>query len=184
MFTKITGYTVEDFQVLRAWFYKAYPDPEYRKTVIDALKKDSLKEGVGGDFEFKVTCKDGTEKDIGFRTTYLEDRSISVLTDFTYRNRAELALRETERLKGVFQMAGAVCHEMNQPMQAILGNSELLMLNIEENDPLFHRLKKINDQIERMGIITQKLAGITIYETKDYLNDKIIDIDKAGAQSD
>jgi len=180
MFTKITGYTVEDFQVWRDWFHKAYPDSEYRKTVIDALKKDSMKEGVGGDFEFKVTCKDGTEKDIGFRTTYLEDRRISVLTDLTDRNRAGLAIRESERLTGVIEMAGTVCHEMNQPMQAILGYSELLMLNIKENDPLFHRLKRIKDKIERMGTITQKLAGVTKYETKDYLNDKIIDIDKAG----
>lgn len=97
-FTNITGYTLEDIPIGREWFKKAYPDPAYRKKVIKAWKKDmnTAQEGRGVDVEFKVTCKDGQEKDIEFRTTYLKDYSITVLNDVTKRKQAEKALKESE----------------------------------------------------------------------------------------
>jgi hypothetical protein len=42
-------------------------------------------------------------------------------------------------------------------------------------------IDKLTAQIERMRDITDKLQGVTRYETKDYAgNTKIIDIDKAS----
>ena len=35
-------------------------------------------------------------------------------------------LLEEEKLRGVLEMAGAICHELNQPMQAISGYADLL----------------------------------------------------------
>ena len=49
-----------------------------------------------------------------------------ILNDVSDRKRAEKALRESERMKGVLEMAGAVCHELNQPLQSILWYFELL----------------------------------------------------------
>ncbi len=78
-------------------------------------------------------------------------------------------------------MAGAICHELNQPMQAVSGYAELLAGGISENDPQNEDIKKIKAQIDRMGTITKKLMRITRYETKAYLEgSKIIDIDKAS----
>lgn len=85
-----------------------------------------------------------------------------------------------ERLHGVLEMAGAVSHEMNQPLQAVSGISELMLLDILEDNPLYEHIRKIKEQIIRMGDITKKLMSITTYKTKDYVGDlKIIDIDKA-----
>lgn len=89
-------------------------------------------------------------------------------------------LAEKEKLNGVIEMAGAVCHEMNQPMQIVLGLSELLLMDIREDNPLYKNIQEIKDQIDRMGGITKKLMNITIYETKSYLKGNIIDIDKAS----
>lgn len=91
-------------------------------------------------------------------------------------------LAEKEKLNGVIEMAGAVCHEMNQPMQVVLGLSEFLLMDIREDNPLYKNIQKIKDQIDRMGGITKKLMNITIYETKSYLKGKIIDIDKASKE--
>jgi len=96
-FTQITGYAIEDIPTGRDWFQKAYPDPEYKKKVIDAWKTDREKIGIGVDRHFSITCKDGTVKDIEFRITFLESWSITVLNDITIRIRAEEAMRESER---------------------------------------------------------------------------------------
>ena len=77
-------------------------------------------------------------------------------------------------------MAGAVCHELIQPLQSILGHSELLMMDVDENDPSYGQLNVIIEQIERMRDITQKLQQITKYKTKNYLAETIIDIEKAA----
>jgi len=85
------------------------------------------------------------------------------------------------RLEGVLEMAGAVCHEMSQPMQIILGNSDLLLKHMSENNKLYDKINKIREGIDRMRAITSKIKSITKYETKDYIGDiKIIDIEKAS----
>jgi CheY-like chemotaxis protein len=90
-------------------------------------------------------------------------------------------LLEEEKLKAVLEMAGAVCHELNQPMQTVAGYAQILIMNTDPEDPLAARVEKIKQQIDRMGKITRKLTRITRYETKDYiLGKKIIDIDKAS----
>ena len=90
-------------------------------------------------------------------------------------------LVEDEKLKGVLEMAGAVCHELNQPMQAGLGYSELLLMDAPREKALYSTVKKIRKQINRMSKITAKLMQITRYESKDYIaGTRIIDIDKAS----
>ena len=39
--------------------------------------------------------------------------------------------------------AGAVCHELNQPLQVVSGFSEMLLLETNENDKNYETLKTI-----------------------------------------
>ena len=92
------------------------------------------------------------------------------------------SLIEKEKLKGIVEIAGAICHELNQPMQVVLGHTELLMMDVPEDAPLYASVEAIKAQIERMGSITQKLMTITQYKTKDYLKGKIVDLEKASEE--
>jgi len=95
----------------------------------------------------------------------------------------QAALAEKEKLQGVIETAGAVCHEMNQPMQVISGLSELLMMDIEDDNPFYKKIEGIQEQIKRMAEITMKLMRITKYKAKDYLKSKIVDIDRSSTES-
>ena len=92
-------------------------------------------------------------------------------------------LRERGKLQGVLEMAGAVCHELNQPLQSVSGFSELLMMDLDENDARYDTLGKIKMGIDRIGELTRKIMNITHYRAKSYLNDKtrIVDIEKASS---
>jgi len=92
------------------------------------------------------------------------------------------SLIEKEKLKGIIEIAGAVCHELNQPMQVVLGYTELLMMDVPQDAPLYASVQAIKSQIERMGTITKKLMSITQYKTKDYLKGKIVDLEKASEE--
>jgi PAS domain S-box-containing protein len=89
-------------------------------------------------------------------------------------------LKKTERVFTAIETAGGICHEMNQPLQVILGNLELLKLKIGEDDPNIKLINTILSQTEKIGMITKKLTHITRYETKKYVKGTIFDIDRSS----
>ena len=91
---------------------------------------------------------------------------------------------QRERLQGVLEMAGAVCHELNQPMQVIVAYCGLLLRDISYDNALYAYIEKIQEQVDRMEQVTQKLMGVKTYQTKEYIEGiKVIDIDKASRMS-
>lgn len=99
----------------------------------------------------------------------------------TELNHAESRRTEHQRLQGVVEMAGAVCHELNQPIQTISGFAELMMMKADENDPLLAYARKIKQQVDRMGKITGRLMNVTAYRTKSHDTlTRIIDIEEAA----
>jgi sigma-B regulation protein RsbU (phosphoserine phosphatase) len=90
-------------------------------------------------------------------------------------------LMQREKLSGVLEMAGATCHEFNQPMQVISGYCELLLKQGAEDSRFYDQVCKIMEAVESMIKVTRKLQSITRYETREYIKgSKIIDIDKAS----
>jgi len=104
------------------------------------------------------------------------------ISDISWRKKAETELLQKEKLQAVIETAGAVCHELNQPMQiAVMDLIELSQTQEGCVEAVKTRLEKIKKQFDSMRDITRKLMRITRYETRDYVEgEKIIDIDKAA----
>ena len=101
------------------------------------------------------------------------------------RKKAEKEKLERQKFKGALEMAGAVCHELNQPLQSVLIYSELMLTGVAKDHLMHGYLNSIIEQIRRMGDITKKLMKITTYETKEYIQGrKILDIHKASIDID
>jgi len=157
--------------------YSATRDYDYAGQAI----YDSLMTHGTADYEIDVVKKDGTlfPAHIRINCTDNDDPmawTIATVTDISQRKAVEEETYERERLQGVLEMAGAVCHEINQPLQAILGYSELLLLG-PEPDIAKKNLDSIKSQASRLGEITKRLSNITRYKTIEYPgNTKIVDI--------
>jgi len=107
----------------------------------------------------------------------------TVFSDITARKTAEFNRLRQEKLQGALETAGGVCHELNQPLMAASGYTELLLMDVKENDRIYKKLVKIGDSIDRMTRITQKLMNITRYESRTYVGgSKIIDLDKSSPE--
>lgn len=118
----------------------------------------------------------------GYVVKPFETRSLVAAIEIAlHRHRSETERIYREKLQAVLETTGAVCHELNQPMMALSGHTELLMNTLDPGDPIYLQIAKIKAQVERMGTITQKLLGITRYETRDYVKGtRIVDIDKSS----
>jgi len=82
-------------------------------------------------------------------------------------------------------MAGAICHELNQPLYVVSGYSEMLLQDMDENDPHAETIRTIKTEVDRIGEITRKIMHITQYRTKDYLGGRqaIVDIQESSADA-
>ena len=122
------------------------------------------------------------QEPFGYVVKPFETRSLMVSIEIAlHRHRSESERIYREKLQAVLETAGAICHELNQPMMAISGHTELLLDTLDAGDPVFKKIEKIKSQVERMSAITKKLMGITRYETKDYVKgDRIVDIEKSS----
>ncbi len=102
---------------------------------------------------------------------------VKVAENITESKKAEQEKIKAEKLQSVLEMAGTVSHELNQPLQIILGYSELLKEKLAENDKFKKQLEHIISNITRIVEITEKIKNITEYKVKHYLdNTNIIDI--------
>ena len=102
------------------------------------------------------------------------------MTDVTQRKESEKIITEKDRLQGALELSRAVCHEMTQPLMSVLGYFDLILLDMPADDTNYSRICKIQTQLERMSGITKKLMNISTYQTKDYLNEKILDLSESS----
>lgn len=153
----------------------------YQREELAAVEKTGLHT-----FEAQVQQADGRRRDYLFSIAPLTDMrgrfsgSVTVLSDLTEKNRAARDRMQKEKLQGVLETTGAVCHELNQPLQSLSGYTEIMLAKTGHPE-LRVLLEKIMTQIERMRDITDKLQGVTRYEATEYVgNTRIIDIHKAS----
>jgi len=105
---------------------------------------------------------------------------IGVGLDITDRKKVHAEKLNREKLQAVVETAGAICHELNQPLQVIMASLDLLLMSAKDEN-MSRRLKTIDKEIERITGITAKLQQTTRYEIKKYLKENtILDIDKTS----
>ena len=104
------------------------------------------------------------------------------------RIRAQLRIRRlqeqllrAERWRVLLETAGAVAHEMSQPLTAIMGNLELLLMRLPAEDSARPAVQRIFENGERAVELLRKLQRIESYELKDYPGTTgILDIERSS----
>ena len=146
------------------------------------LIQSGLKQSGRADFDYELVKADGAR----FKAHLIVTRSgkpaggiIGTIADLSQLETAREERLEKERLQGVLEMAGAICHEINQPLQTILGYTALI--DSSDTVPL-KAMGQIKSQADRIAKITNRLSRITRYKTISYPGDAtIVDIWGASA---
>jgi len=100
-FTELFGYTIQDMPTKETWFETAYPDKDYRNTIISSWKKysnEDIKVGEVNTTTRIARCKDGKDKIVNIRTVVLADgKQFATYSDITARAKAENAIKLSEK---------------------------------------------------------------------------------------
>ena len=85
-----------------------------------------------------------------------------------------------ERLKVLLQMAGAMAHELNQPLMSLLGNIDLIRMTQDDPTKLTARLNNVEAAGQRMADIVRRIQTIGSDEVIPYPGgSSIINFDQA-----
>ncbi len=140
--------------------------PEDRELVTAAFD-DSVQNGTIYQLEHRLLMKDGRIKYVIERgeTSYDKNnnpvRSIGVVQDVTELKHTELALRRSQKMDAVGQMAGGIAHDFNNILSIVLGNIEMLEREITVDGKVQKRLDGIKHSAQRAVDLTRQLLGFS-----------------------
>ncbi|OQX65957.1 MAG: hypothetical protein B5M55_02030 [Desulfococcus sp. 4484_242] len=178
-FLRTTGYDRHEVIGKSSLELGIWAQPEKRSKMLEILHK----EGAVRNMEMEFRMKSGEIRHVLWSAEVIdyggEKCLIAVTRDITARHRAQQEQLRREKLQGILELAGATCHEINQPLQYIC----LLINEALSEHPDDNNLREIKNQCERIKSITKKMEGISIYESMDYVQGKkIVNIHEASNQ--
>ncbi len=173
-FTELFGYAHEEVTRLDDWWQRAYPEPQYRASVMrtwaEAVEQARQGDGKVQPQEYRVRCKDGRELNLLIGGQLLEDGMIVTLTDISRLKQTEAELKlakeaaeEAARAKSDF--LANMSHEIRTPMNAVIGMTQLAL----KADPP----PRVHDYLRKIQSSSQLLLGV--------IND-ILDFSKIEAE--
>jgi len=160
-FVERFGYNKEDIKIARDWFFNAYPDPGYRRQIIDLqrseIEADKKKHNYTPMFEARVTCKNGEVRHIITKLTMSEKRTVMILIDITDREVLQEQIIKTQKLESIGILAGGIAHNFNNALTGVLGFISLTGKQLDESHKAWTMLQHAERATKRAAGIAKQL---------------------------
>jgi len=138
--------------------------------------------------EFRMKHKNGHWVDIFSRADAVFNsegeavRLVGTHVDITERKRNEKEreklqnqLRQAQKMESVGRLAGGVAHDFNNMLSVILGNTEIIMEDLDKNQPFYPNLLEIEKAANRSVEITRQLLA---FARKQTILPKVLDLNE------
>ncbi|MFC1600993.1 STAS domain-containing protein [Candidatus Sumerlaeota bacterium] len=79
------------------------------------------------------------------------------LLDRSSQQRATSERAQREELTEGMEVVGKLCHELVQPLHASSGYMQMVMLEIDEDNPVYTKIRIVSEQLERVVEVAQNL---------------------------
>ncbi len=138
-----------------------YADPEERQQYSDNL----IEKGVVENDERTLVKRDGTplHASITSRVVYGKDGEIShfdsILFDITEQRKLENQLQQATKMEAIATLAGGVAHEFNNALMGIMGNIELLKMDLPQDEGREKYFEAMKHSGHRMSRLTDQLLA-------------------------
>jgi PAS domain S-box-containing protein len=107
---------------------------EYRSVLVDQEGKEPYVSGIGRNITDRI----------------LSQREVQKL---------EQQLQHAQKMEAIGTLAGGIAHDFNNLLMGILGNTSLMILDMDDNNPQYERLKTIERHVQLGADLTEQLLG-------------------------
>lgn len=148
--------------------------------------------GSVSDQERQLIRKDGGVLETLMRTVplYEEDGRMcgerAMYIDISQRRTAEreifslqAQLLQSQKVEAIGRLAGGVAHDFNNVLTAVLGYSQMLLEQIDEDKPMYADLKEIQRAAERAASLTRQLLTFSRQQVLDLV---VIDLNRVVSE--
>ncbi len=159
---KIVGYSKDELMGMNN---RQYTDEENAKKLYQTFNKVYTIGKPDKGFGWEIIRKDGTKivveasislrsdaggEPIGFR---------GVVRDISEKQRLEAQLQQATKMEAIATLAGGVAHEFNNALMGVMGNIELLKMELPEDERRAKYFEAMNESGHRMSRLTDQLLA-------------------------
>ena len=138
-------------------FYDAYKDGFKR------FRETGLGPAIGNTLEFTAIRKNGDRFpiEVSISSVMLSGKwhAVGIVRDISDRKRIEEELVRANKFESISILAGGVAHEFNNSLMGIMGNIELLKMELPEDERRAKYFEAVNSSGHRMSRLTDQLLA-------------------------
>jgi len=95
--------------------------------------------------------------------------------DVSEKKRLEVQLTQSQKMEAVGRLAGGIAHDFNNLLMAISGHTELILMKMDNQDPMKRRIEEIKKAGERAAALTRQLLA---FSRKQVLKPQVISLNQ------
>ena len=117
--------------------------------------------------EFRVRCRDGSIKHLVENAIFIRDADGRVETiigsykDVTEKKRMEAQLRQVQKMEAIGTLAGGIAHDFNNILAAIMGYTELALVDLPEEHRIRNKLQQVLKSGDRAKSLVQQILSFS-----------------------
>jgi PAS domain S-box-containing protein len=152
--------------------------PDDRHAVLETIDKATKS---GGDFSvsYRTVWPDGTVRRItGLGRMLSGDRghavrAVGISLDVTERHTLEEQYQQAQKMEAIGRLAGGVAHDFNNLLTAILGYCDLLLGDVDPDNPILADIEEIQKAGVSAAALTRQLLA---FSRKEIIEPRVFDL--------